>query len=94
MQIKDIKDLEKVIKLCRKTGVDVLKIDNVEFHLGQEPVKKLSQKRGEFVTESALQAPQNTYTPGGITEDVKIPGIELTEEQLLFYSSSSTNEQQ
>lgn len=85
--IKSLKDLEKAIKLCRKMGVESIKIDGVEFHLG--PVY-FPQKRQ--VTEKKI----NSLSPGGITDGVQIPAANiptdgLTEEQLLFFSSDSTS---
>lgn len=78
--IKDLKDLEKLIKLCRKTGIVTFRIDNIEFHLGQEPLPKST-----LVTNLAQNV---TYTPGGITEDTKIVvDTPLTDEELLFYSA-------
>lgn len=80
MTIKDIKDLEKVIKLCRKLGVDAIKVDGVEFQLGQVRDRSVSIR---------TQPPQynSTFLSTGITEDTKIEIEELTEEQLLFYSA-------
>ena len=86
MVIKDIKDLKQIIDLCRKTGVDSIKIDNVEMKLGPAPVK--------YTTNKETSRP---YTPPGvITEDTQITTDELTEEQLLFYSTTNQdyNEQQ
>ncbi len=94
MTIKDIKDLQKVITLCRKLGVESIKVDNVEFHLGAAPIKTyLGQGLIKGIKES-ITTP--TFIPGGITEDVQIPTDGLTEEQLLFYSATSNdlNEQQ
>ncbi len=34
MKVVDQKDLAKLIALCRKTGVESIKVDNIEFHLG------------------------------------------------------------
>ena len=80
MQVKDINDLEKIIKLCRKTGVESIKIDNIELKLGDVP-----QKSPSLVIPKRINNP--TYAPGGITEDSKIEIPEqLTEEQLMMWS--------
>lgn len=79
MEIKDLKALQKVITLCRKTGVQSIKIDNIEFHLGEEPIKHTNSQSKEAPT---------AITPGGITENTKIITDELTAEQLLFYSAT------
>jgi hypothetical protein len=79
MDVKSVKDLRAVLKLCREFGVDKLKIDNIEIELGQEPVKP-----------QANPPPPVQYTPGGITPDTKIETIGgLTEDQLLYYSVNS-----
>lgn len=85
MTIKDVKDLKQIIDLCRKTGVQSIKVDNVEFHLGPEPIKyaKSTQKNTKSM---------DTFIPGVITEDTKITTDELTAEQLLFYSSGQSDE--
>lgn len=76
----DIKELKKIIELCRKTGVTEFKIDNIEFKLGAEPYK------APQVTKAAQNV---TYAPGGITADTRIQTDELTDEQLLYYSAVS-----
>lgn len=87
MKLETLKDLEQAIKLCRKLGVDIMKIDGVEFHLGQliaQPVKRRAVRLDATTP--------GTTPPGGITEEVTIPttpGFEapqLTEEQLLMWS--------
>lgn len=89
MTIKDIKDLKQIIDLCRKTGVQSIKVDNVEMHLGEAPSKPaaITQKRNK-TTE--------TFIPGVITEDTQITTDELTADELLFYSATNQdfNDQQ
>jgi len=82
MKLENIKDLQKVIQLCRKSGVDSIRIDNVEFHLGPKPMR---------YSNKALKLEESTtYAPGGITADTQVPvppmPDELTEEQLLMWS--------
>lgn len=88
MVIKDIKGLKQIIDLCRKAGVESIKIDNIEMHLGPAPIK--------YATNT--QKLSNTsYSPAGvITEDTQITTDELTAEQLMFYSATNQdfNEQQ
>lgn len=39
MKVESIKQLEQVIKLCRKTGVNSIEIDGVKLMLGEAPAK-------------------------------------------------------
>lgn len=57
MEIKNLKDLEKLIKLCRKTGVHTFKLQGMEFELGAEPIK---DKPRSFVEDpmELIQVPQ------------------------------------
>lgn len=92
MKIESLKDLQKVIQACRKLGVQSIKIDNVEFHLGDLPHKSNLRK---FTNISGLIEPiVSPYTPGGIDENTKIIAENsaiktdaLTDEQLLYYSA-------
>lgn len=74
MNLPDLKQLDKIIGLCRKRGVKSIKIDNVELTLSDDaPIKnvrssKTSSKTHESPTGNELET------------------SELTEEQLLFYS--------
>ena len=72
MVISDLKELEKLIKLCRKTGIDTISLDGITFSLGTQP-----QPMG---ANTKLNGPY-------ITEDTKILTSELTPEQLMFYSA-------
>lgn len=87
MVIKDIKDLKQIIDLCRKTGIESIKIDNVEMHLGPAPIK---------YTTTTKSTPKAYTPPGVVTEDTQITTDELTPEQLLFFSVTNQdfNEQQ
>jgi hypothetical protein len=75
--IQDVKDLEKLLKLCRKQGVTELKFGNVEFKLGSLPTEKQAQLQDEIPTD-------NPYS--------NFPDGELTPEQLMFYSSGGKPE--
>lgn len=85
--INNLKDLDKVIQLCRKRGVDTIKIDGIEVQLGMAPIKEDSTK------QATRSVPSQTFAPGGITEDTKIPADTLTEEELLFWSASDPTQQ-
>lgn len=78
MKIENLKDLQKLIQLCRKLGVDAFEVGDIKMNLGPEPIKyKASPK----------QTVQAALAPGGITEDTKIETDVLTAEQMLFWSS-------
>lgn len=75
MVISSLKELDKLMLLCRKRKVSSIKIDNIEFRLDDQP-------------EVKSVAPRVTSVYTGITEDTKIDMPDaLTEEQLLFYSA-------
>lgn len=86
MTINSLKELDKLIALCRKRGVDSIKIDNIEFKLS-EVVGKTSRSSNQVFI------PQETYSPGGINENTKIDTPdELSPDQLLFYSAGAISE--
>lgn len=39
MKIENLKDLNKLIQLCRKTGVEAITVDGIELKLGNDPIK-------------------------------------------------------
>ena len=78
MKINDIKDLKKVIQLCRQTGVDIIKVDGVEMVLGSAPRQPIKARNSSIETFSANVGPD---TP------IETPD-ELTPDQLMFYSAS------
>jgi len=90
MTITSLKDLQKLIALCRRTGVQQIRVDGIELYIGEAPVKvPHSRQKKENVTNEVHQV---TLTPGGVTEQTKIPVVAsdwdmLTDDQKLFYSS-------
>lgn len=68
--IEGLKELEKLLKLCRKQGVMSLEFDNVKFHLGDLPP--------ESITTQTSDATDNPYQgfPSGV----------LSPEELQYYS--------
>lgn len=71
--IESLKDLEKLLKLCRKQGVTELKLGTTEFKLGDLPQEYASQ------AEAIETDPLNPFA--------NFPQGELTNEQLAFYSA-------
>ena len=89
MKVDNLKDLQKLIQLCRKTGVEAIEVDGVKMNLGPAP---FSQKQAKAVTKSAPYETFQVHTPGGIIEEIQIPTDGLTEEQLLMWSVGATDE--
>lgn len=86
MKIETLKDLDKLISLCRKRGVETVKVDNIEFRLSdQEPVRTEPRRSSTVMQATGI-------APGGVTDDTKILTDELTPDQLLFYSAQGHNE--
>lgn len=75
MVISSLKELDKLMLLCRKRKVLSIKIDNIEFRLDDQQE-----------THRSVQ-PTATSAFSGITEDTKIDTPDsLTEEQQLMWS--------
>lgn len=55
--IKDIKDLEKLLKVCRRQGIDHLKIEGIEIKFGDLPAK------GDSRTDQDEEIPTDEPTP-------------------------------
>lgn len=76
--IQDLKDLQKLLKLCRAQGITEIKLQGVEIKFGDLPNNNISM--GEVST----QDPLNPYA--------NFPQGELTQDQLAFYSSGGRPE--
>lgn len=85
MKLNTLKDLESIIKLCRKHGIEDLSVPTEQgslvIKLGAPPqiIEKTSNN-------------SVAYTPGGITEDSQIVSDMLTPEQLLMWSITGDNQ--
>lgn len=87
MTIDSLKTLKQLIKLCRSEGVQSIKVDGIEMHLGA-PLQKAYKSQPEVLTDPLANAKvptPNIYNE--VSEDTKIVTDELTDEQLLYYSS-------
>jgi hypothetical protein len=71
--IKDFKDLEKLFKLCRKQGIAEMDFNGIKFTLGELP--------------SDIATGSNTQESDPVDPYKDFPTGDLTQEQLLFYSS-------
>lgn len=74
MDLPDLKKLDKLIALCRKRGVKVVKVDNLELILSDEAPSKASRKARKEATKQDL----------GATD---VDTDEPTDETLMFWSS-------
>ena len=76
MKIESLKELDKLMLMCKKRGVDSITIDGITFHITVDVP--------EMKTSYSTAAPTIST---GISADTKIVTDELTEEQLMFYSA-------
>lgn len=76
--INDTKELEKLLKLCRKQGVVELEWNGVRFKLGDLPVDPSKS------SDTPEESPSNPYA--------NFPMGELTPDQLAFYSAGGVPE--
>lgn len=75
--IKDLKELERLLKLCRKQGVTEIELGEVKLKLGDLP----------------FNSPQSRTAEEEIIDPYKnFPTGELTPDQLAFYSSGGLPE--
>jgi len=71
--IQNLKDLEKLIKLLRKQGVETFKMGDIDLKLGSLPQERVVVQQEDEVD------PENPYS--------NFPDGMLTPEQLMFYSA-------
>lgn len=81
MKIESLKSLKALIKLCQTEGVRAIEIDGIKLDLNSPPVK---QKRYKEVS-SDLELPLEAQL--SVPQMEQIDSDELTQEQMLFYSS-------
>lgn len=89
MQIENLRDLKKLIQLCRLTGVEAIEIGDIKMNLGPTPTIIRSTK----LKSEPNQTFTTPYAPGGITAEIQIPTDGITEEQMLFWSAQGTENQ-
>lgn len=75
--IQNLKELEKLLKLCRKQGVTEIKLGSVELKLGDMPVSQ-----AEFTQTANAPDPRDPLA--------NFPEGMLTPEQLAYYSSGGS----
>lgn len=80
MKLPELKDLARVIDLCRKKGVSSITIGDMKLEFREEaPVSHYKRKQVKEETD-----PVNPF--------VNFPEGELTPEQLMYYSSGGMPE--
>lgn len=92
MKVASLKDLKKLLQLCREQGVHSIKLDGMEFGLLPTAPVKAGKRIADLInntetTEESIRIPQ--YTPivtDGSPDTITTPD-ELTEEQLMMWSS-------
>lgn len=96
--IKDFKDLEKLIRLCRKTGIASIKVGGVEIELGTEPTDNKRQNKRFQVEElpgitADMKIPLPTVLSASDKREIQEQGRVTTDlpsdDDLLFYSADS-----
>ena len=59
--ITDLKELEKLMKLCRKQGISEFEIDNIRFKLGDLPIDNKSVEKED--TSILTDVPDISFFP-------------------------------
>lgn len=86
VKIDTLKDLQKLIQLCQKTGVEAIKIDGIEMAI--KPLSTVKRAARRLKTQAVT-----TDGTQDVSDLVDMPD-ELTPEQLLFYSAQGHVNQQ
>lgn len=60
MKLENIKQIEQLVKLCRKTGVSKITVDGVTIELGEAPVTK----------QEPVETPDNKENPIYTDDDI------------------------
>lgn len=83
MNLPDLKQLDKLIALCRKRGIKSVKIDNIELTLSEDapPTRTRGKKANSVKTSDS-----SSDTPSEDGWD------SLSDEEKLFYSASGMPE--
>lgn len=90
MTINSLKELERLVKACRRLGVDSITVDGIELKLGAKPAASASSKRKP---QSLVNMPTVPVFGQDGLADAQIPTDMLTNEQMLFYSVTEGEQQ-
>lgn len=83
MTLPDLKQLNKLITLCRKRGVTFIKIDGIELSLSESPIREATAPR-------ASQSKKKITVKEFI--DQALPADSPSPEELLFWSAGGVPE--
>lgn len=89
MKIDNLKDFKALIKVCRELGIESVETAEISFKMGVLPHKPSKEIRDPAIPDAAIKVP--AYN-GPIAEPEVPETEELTEEQLLHWSSQSREE--
>lgn len=85
MKIENLKQLQQLIAVMRKSGVGSIKVDGIELELGSAPaVAERKPKMAAPSTEPSVFDPGAILVPVSIKDSVEVE--QLTEEQMLMWS--------
>lgn len=90
MPYSNLKELKKLIQLCRNTGISSIKIEGLELTFGPAPIKRAKSDSIDLSAfpEANIKVPSYTPYTAAVKEVAdQIATDELSEEQLMFYSS-------
>ena len=90
MQIENLKELQKLMAICRKHGISTITVDGITMTFDkQAPSKQVwgAPNLGSFSTPSPEEDIKVPQYNGPITPPDAVPMEGLTEEQLLNWSS-------
>ena len=82
MTLQSLKQLESLIKICKKHGVESIEIDNIKMNIS-------------LLHSSSQKTKESILMPNGITDQTIIPTPNMpTAEELLYWSSEGQSETQ
>lgn len=91
MKVNDLKDLQKLLQLCQKTGVEEMEVDGMKFKLS--PLLKKTRNsfnKGDEVNdmfpEASMHIPNYNPPQTPITAPDNIKTETISEEQMLMWS--------
>lgn len=89
MTIDNLKDLKKVIQLCRDNGVSAIEIDGIKLQLNLKATTHTKKSMSEPTLEEQIKVPAYNGPVTTAEEDIQAGEFEgLTDEQKMFYSSA------